>query len=83
MAITNAAIAALPTYSAAEQLKLWQKASVDLASAGISYAINGRTLTRNDWQAVKDAIAFWTEQVQIESGDFGGTVALAQFADAV
>jgi hypothetical protein len=67
MPVTNAQIAALPTYTAAEQLKVWQKASIDLAMTGQSMGGDGRMLTRADAGRVAEMISFWTEQVALES----------------
>jgi len=69
MAITPDDIDALPDYSAANQLKIWQKASIELAAYGISRSIAGRVLTVSNWKEVKDALNYWTGQVLAESGD--------------
>jgi hypothetical protein len=83
MAITNAQIAALPTYTSAEQLKMWQKASIDLAAAGVSYAIAGRQLTRSDAEEVRNMLLFWQSQVNAQTAAAdGGGIALAQFGEA-
>lgn len=73
MAITTAAIDALPDYSAAQQLKMWKYASVALAS-GESYQINGRTLSRANAEEVRQMIQFWQEQVTADGGDDGAAL---------
>lgn len=82
MAITNADIAALPTYTSAEQLKMWQKASIDVAAAGVSRAINGRTLTTSNAAEIRAMLQFWEQQV-FDEGDTSGGIALVQYGERV
>lgn len=74
MVMTPEEIDALPTYSARQQLKLWQRASIELATAGVSYAISGRSLTRNNASEVAKMLDYWQEQVAIEDAEGGGNV---------
>ena len=80
MAVTNAEIAALPDYTAAEQLKVWKKASVDIAMGGASYSVPGRSLTRADAKLVRDMVTYWEAAVEAESNP-GGMNVLVQFGE--
>lgn len=80
MPIQPSDIDALPTYTAAQQLKMWQKASIDLAAAGQSVAINGRTLTRSDAGLVQRMIDYWRQQAYAEANPGQNPVALADFS---
>ncbi len=40
------------------QITAWEAASLALAK-GQSYSIEGRTLTRNDGQTVRDMLSYW------------------------
>ncbi len=82
MAISNADIAALPTYTSAEQLKMWQKASIEIAAAGVSRTINGRTLTTANGDEVKKMIQFWQQQI-LDEADTSGGLALVRFGEAI
>lgn len=80
MALTPDEIDALPTYTSAQHLKMWQRADIELAQAGVSYAVQGRTLTRNDADKVRAQINYWAEQVASESaGEAGSGNVLVRF----
>jgi hypothetical protein len=72
MPISNADIAALPTYTSVEQLKMWQKASIDLAANGSAYTISGRSLTKANGAEVQNMIQYWAEIVAAEQAGAGG-----------
>lgn len=80
MSIQTSDINAIPDYSAADQLRAWKKASVDVALGGTSYAVGGRSLTRANAGEIRDMITFWQQQVNEEDGT--GSIALAEFGDA-
>jgi len=80
MPISPSDIDALPDFTPAQQLKVWQKASVDIALTGQHYDQNGRTLTRADLAEVQKMIAFWQAQVNADNGT--GDIALVQFGEA-
>ena len=82
MALTPEEIDALPVYTSSQQLKLWMRASIEVAQAGVSMAISGRSLTRNNAAEIRQMIDYWDARVQAEaSGDNGGGIALVQFGD--
>ena len=79
---TPAEINALPVYTPTQHLKMWELASIELAAAGVSYAINGRTLTRNNASMVQDMITYWSQQVvALQAGAAGGGNILVRFGD--
>lgn len=71
MAIQITDITGGPDYTSAHQLKAWQRASIEVALAGVSRAINGRALTRSNAGEIKTMIEFWQGQINIESGNDG------------
>jgi hypothetical protein len=54
-----------------------------LAASGVSYAVNGRSLTRSDGKEVREQIAFWEQRVADEdAGANGGGIVLVKFGEA-
>lgn len=83
MALTPQQIDALPTYTAAQHLKMWLKADLEVAACGSSNSINGRSLTRANEKEITAKITFWTEQAYLEANpNDGGAIALVRYGDA-
>jgi len=83
MPLTPTQIDALDNYSDGQQLKMWKLASIELAAAGVSYAINGRSLTRNDAEEVRKMIEFFEARINADSSDASGGIALVQYGERV
>jgi hypothetical protein len=80
MPLTPSQIDALPTYTAAQQLKMWQRASIEVAGNGQSSAVNGRQLNRSNADEILKMIVHWQEQVEAEAaGEYGGGNVLVRF----
>lgn len=78
--ITNAEIAALPTYTSSELLKLVNYQISQILASGQAYTADGNMLTRADLEALfKRRDALQTE-AQIEAGN-GGGIALGVFGE--
>lgn len=60
MSITNADIAAIPSYTDAELLIVYRAALVTIGVGNQSVSVQGRTYTRADLKAVQDMIT-WLE----------------------
>jgi hypothetical protein len=81
MALTPTEIDALSTYTSAQHLKMWKRADIEVAGGGVSYAINGRSLTRANAKEIRDNITFWEDRVALDdAGENGGNV-LVKFGE--
>lgn len=67
----------LPTAQA--QLDAWIAASTAVATAGQSYTINGRTLTRANVAEIQQMIEFWSSKVSELEGKAAGRSRVAVF----
>jgi hypothetical protein len=72
MSISIESIEATPAYTAQHHLTMWQKASIELAAGGQSYSINGRMLTRANWEEIQQAIVYWQNVVNAEAAGAAG-----------
>ena len=79
MAMTPAQIDAMDDYTAAQHLKMWKRADIEVAQFGQSQAIAGRSLNRADAGLIRGQIEFWQEQVNAD--DAGGGIALVNFGE--
>ena len=79
----DAAIAANGSYTSAQHLWMWQRASIELAASPKSYSLNGRQLTRNDAEEIRAMIDYWQQQVTAEAaGESGNGNVLVRFGEA-
>lgn len=82
MPLTPDQIDALPIYSAAQHLKMWKRADIEIAERGVSYAISGRELRRNDATHVQAQIIYWEQQAAIEADPSSANgIALVKFGE--
>jgi hypothetical protein len=80
MAISNADITALPSYTDAELLKLYRSALAN-GWAGTSRTINGRSITFAGPKELRDTIQWLETRINDASDDAGGGLALVQFGE--
>jgi hypothetical protein len=83
MALSPAQIDALPTYTAAQQLKMWQRASIEVSTAGVSYAVNGRSLNRSHAAEILSMLQYWESAAYLEANPNSSTYALTRFVDPI
>lgn len=83
MAVTNADIAAIPTYTDAELLSLARSQIVQILASGQAYGIDGRSLTRTDLPKIQQFIEWIEARVDEDESDFGDGIALVQFGNPV
>ena len=81
MSITNADIAALPTYTDAELLSLYRWGLANNA-AGQQRTINGRSVTFPTQTELLKTIEWLEGRVESAGDGEGGNIALAQFGEA-
>lgn len=81
MPVSTSDIDGIPDYTPAHQLKMWNKASIDVASAGISHAINGRVVTRANAKEIADMIKFWEDRVAAADTESFGGLAIVQYGE--
>ncbi len=82
MAISNADIAALPTYTDAELLVLYRAAFVN-GWGGTSRTINGRSITFAEPDKLLDIIERLEARITVIGADFTDGIALVQFGRPV
>lgn len=80
MALTPTEIDALPSYTAAQLLKVLERNIVEITTGGQSMGINGRQLTRADLSALfKQRDALKAEIEETAAGENGGGNVLVRF----
>jgi hypothetical protein len=82
MALTPTEIDALPSYTAAQLLKVLERNIVDVHTAGQSYSVSGRVLTRADLPSLYEQ----RERLKMEIADAavsdqGGGNVLVKFGE--
>lgn len=80
MSLTNAEIAAIPTYTDAEHLKLVDLAITTVLASGTAVGINGRSVTRSDLPELYEAKAII--EARINAASSGDGIALITFDEA-
>jgi len=67
-------------YTPAEQLAMWNQASMELARSGVSRSVHGRTLTVANGAEVREMINHWQAKVSISQARPGSRTNIARHA---
>ena len=78
--MAKAKIVADHEYTPAEQLAMWNQASMELAKYGLSRSVHGRTLTMSDGEEVRRMIMHWEAKVALGSAGQGSRTNVSRHA---